>query len=55
MAGLERAARFAGEAFGHEDMAPLAAAPAAETGQSRKLWWFAAAVACAGLIALALR
>lgn len=53
--GLERAARLAGEAFGHEDMAPLTGARFGEPSLSRWLWWLAAAIALAGLVALALR
>ncbi len=56
LAGLERAARFAGETFGHEDLAGhetlrqrMLPAP------SRWLWWLAATVALAGLIGLSLR
>ncbi|KFC68907.1 hypothetical protein FG93_03529 [Bosea sp. LC85] len=55
MAGLERTARLAGEAFGYEDMAFLARSRATDIGQSRKLWWLAASIAVIGLVALALR
>lgn len=54
MAGLQRAARLAGESFGHEDIsASPGLHPAALTSS---LWWFAAALAgTAGLVALSLR
>lgn len=55
LVGLERAARLAGEAFAHEDMASLSGSRFGGTGQSRRLWWLVAAVALVGLIALALR
>lgn len=54
LAGLERAARLAGEAFAHEDMAGLPN-PRLGMSQSRRLWWLVAAIALTGLIALALR
>ncbi len=51
IAGLQRAARLAGESFGHEDVigAPLTAA---DPHGSRWLWWLAAVAASAGLAAL---
>lgn len=53
LAGLERAARHAGEAFAYEE---LSAFPdAREAAQLRRLWWAAAAIALAGLVILALR
>jgi predicted cobalt transporter CbtA len=56
LAGLERAARLAGESFGHEDLAPLQGMPFAGIQSSRWLWWLAAALAAAaGLAALSLR
>ena len=56
LAGLERAARLAGESFGHEDLAPLPGMPFAGFQSSRWLWWLAAALAAtAGLAALSLR
>jgi hypothetical protein len=39
VAGLERAARLAGEAFGHEEPAPLNRLDLAETAVSRWLIW----------------
>ncbi|TCR66516.1 hypothetical protein [Bosea sp. BK604] len=53
LAGLERTARLAGEAFAHEDLAVLP--PRFGMSQSRRLWWLVAAIALAGLVALALR
>ena len=55
IAGLERAARFAGESFGHEDMPSLPESRFAEIPQSRRFWWVIACVALIGLVALALR
>ncbi|MGO4174816.1 hypothetical protein [Bosea sp. TAF32] len=51
IAGLQRAARLAGESFGHEDVigAPLTQA---ESHAGRWLWWLAAIAASAGLTAL---
>lgn len=51
IAGLQRAARLAGESFGHEDVigAPLAAT---DPQSSRWLWWLAAVAASAGLAVL---
>lgn len=54
LAGLERTARLAGEAFAYEDLAVLPN-PRYGTSQSRRLWWLVAAIALAGLTALALR
>jgi hypothetical protein len=54
MAGLQRAARLAGESFGHEDLAPL---PRLRFfARQPWLWWLAAALAAvAGLAVLNLR
>jgi len=51
IAGLQRAARLAGESFGHEDVIgqPLANA---DSHASRWLWWLAAVAASAGLVVL---
>lgn len=48
MAGLQRAARLAGESFGYED-ARLAEMPRTDWLASRGLWWLAAIAAAAGL------
>lgn len=55
LVGLERAARLAGEAFAHEDMAGLASSRLGGMSQSRRLWWLVAAIALIGFVALALR
>lgn len=55
LVGLERAARLAGEAFAHEDMASLSGPRIGGAIQSRRLWWLVAAAALIGLVALALR
>ena len=51
IAGLQRAARLAGESFGHEDVIgqPLMNA---DLHSSRWLWWLVAVAASAGLAAL---
>ena len=51
IAGLQRAARLAGESFGHEDVivTPLAAS---DPHASRWVWWLAAIAASAGLAVL---
>ena len=51
IAGLQRAARLAGESFGHEDVigTPLVAP---DLHAWRWLWWLAAIAASAGLAAL---
>lgn len=45
VAGLERAARLAGEAFGHEEPAPLNRLSLAATAPSRWLIWLSAGFA----------
>lgn len=55
LAGLERAARHAGEAFAYEELPAFPDARDAEAAQLRRLWWGAAAIALAGLVILALR
>lgn len=55
LAGLERAARHAGEAFAYEELPGLPDAGEAEAAQLRRLWWAAAVIALAGLVILALR
>ena len=55
IAGLERAARFAGESFAYEELSGFEARHDAETAQLRRLWWLAAGVALAGLALVALR
>ncbi|WP_186421223.1 hypothetical protein [Bosea sp. CS1GBMeth4] len=54
LAGLERAARFAGESFAYEELAG-GGRQDAETAQLRRLWWIAAIVAVIGLAVVALR
>lgn len=51
IAGLQRAARLAGESFGHEDVVGAALTPG-EGNAARWLWWVAAIAASAGLAAL---
>jgi hypothetical protein len=56
LAGLQRAQRFAGEAFGHEEHAPLQRLRPADVLPSRWRWWLAAAFAAmAGLAYLHFR
>lgn len=55
LAGLERAARCAGEAFAYEELSGYTTAQDAETAQLRRLWWIAASVALIGLVLIALR
>jgi hypothetical protein len=55
LAGLERAARLAGESFGHEDMPAFSGPVFGAPSHSRRLWWFAAAIALIGFAVLALR
>jgi hypothetical protein len=55
IAGLERAARFAGESFGYEELSGFETRQDAQTAQSRRLWWAAAFVALIGLAIVALR
>lgn len=55
LAGLERAARFAGESFGYEELSSFETHRDAETTQLRRLWWAAAIVALIGLTIVALR
>ena len=56
VAGLERSARLAGEAFGHEEPAPLSRLNAAALQPSRWLLWLAAGLAAtAGLLVLGAR
>lgn len=51
IAGLQRAARLAGESFGHEDVIGTSSTTL-EASSSRWLWWFAAVAASAGLVVL---
>ncbi len=53
--GLERAARFAGEAFAYEELSGPETRHDAESAQLRRLWWAAALVAVIGLAIVALR
>ena len=53
--GLERAARFAGEAFAYEDLSGVETRHDAESTQLRRLWWVAAIAALIGLALVALR
>jgi hypothetical protein len=56
VAGLERAARLAGEAFGHEEPAPLNRLGLAATAPSRWLVWLSAGLAAiVGLLVLSTR
>ncbi len=55
LAGLERAARFAGESFGYEELSGFETRRDAETAQLRRLWWAAAVIALIGLAIVALR
>ncbi len=55
IAGLERAARFAGESFAYEELSGFERRHDTETVQLRRLWWGAAIVALIGLAAVALR
>lgn len=55
IAGLERAARFAGESFAYEELSGFERRHDAETVQLRRLWWAAAIVAVIGLAVVALR
>lgn len=55
VAGLERAARMAGEAFGHEDLGPLPRFPSQAPQTSHLVWLLAALAAIAGFAALILR
>lgn len=52
MAGLQRAARMAGESFGYEDARMAAETPRADWLSSRGLWWLAAVAAGAGFVFL---
>lgn len=55
IAGLERAARFAGESFAYEELSGFEQRRDTETVQLRRLWWAAAIVALIGLAIVALR
>lgn len=55
IAGLERAARFAGESFAYEELSGFERRHDAEARQLRRLWWAAAIVAVIGLAVVALR
>lgn len=55
IAGLERASRFAGEAFGHEEAVPLPRRRDTTLLPHRALWLLAALVAVIGLAVLSLR
>ena len=55
VAGLERASRFAGEAFGYEEAAPLLHRRDRALFPNGVLWLLAAVVAVIGLAALSLR
>jgi hypothetical protein len=50
MAGLKRAARLAGESFGHEDV--VGSAAPADGLPARWLWWLIAFAASVGFAAL---
>lgn len=49
MAGLQRAARMAGESFGYEDVRLAARTSRRDWLHARGLWWLAATAAGAGL------
>jgi len=55
VAGLERAARLAGEAFAYEELSGSEMRRGAEFAQSHRLWWAVALVALIGLTVVALR
>lgn len=55
IAGLERAARFAGEAFAYEELSGPEMRQDADTAHLRRLWWAAAVIALIGLALVALR
>lgn len=55
LAGLERAARFAGRSFAYEEFSGFETPPDVESAQLRRLWWIAAIVAVIGLAIVALR
>ena len=55
IAGLERAARFAGESFAYEELSCFELRPDTESAQLGRLWWAAAIVALIGLAIVALR
>ncbi|MGX1788792.1 hypothetical protein ACWIGM_18740 [Bosea sp. NPDC055332] len=55
IAGLERAARFAGESFAYEELSGFETRHDVEAAQLRRLWWGAAIVALLGLVVVALR
>lgn len=52
LAGLERAQRFAGESFGHEELGTLPRLSQAALLSARWLWGLCAFVAILGLAAL---
>jgi len=54
IAGLERTARLAGEAFAHEELT-FGTPRTGDSAQLLRLWWIAGAVALIGLAVLALR
>lgn len=55
IAGLERAARFAGESFAYEELSGFNPRRDNEAAQLRPLWWIAAIIALIGLAIVALR
>ncbi len=55
VAGLERTARLAGEAFGHEELGRLDRIHMASTPTGRWLWGIVVLLSIAGLSLLALR
>lgn len=55
VAGLERAARLAGEAFGHEELGRLDQLRLAQTPSTRRVWAAVALLSVIGLSLLALR
>ncbi len=55
VAGLERTARLAGEAFGHEELGRLDQLRLAQTSSTRWVWAVIALLSVVGLSLLALR
>lgn len=53
LAGLARAAHFAGQSFGHEDMVALPDRRLFSLPASRATWWIVAVMALVGLAVLA--
>ena len=54
LAGLERAQRFAGESFGHEELTGMAGTGFRVSQQARLFWGFAGAATCLALAVIIL-